>query len=309
MASPRTRGARLLAAVAIAAAVAAAGIRLARSPDEIEVRAVTVACNGYLLAGDLHRPRGADHPVVILLLHGSSPAGRRLALYPELARRLAARGYAVLNLDQRGHGESEGPAVVRTVEDVDWVADARVVSAQLDALVGQPVRARVLVGHSFGGGVAAAAGLTAPGVDRVVSIAPGRRLARRFSEERPEGLAYVQQRRTRDLGLETPIPLEVIPGMLARYDIEQFRGRAAPKPFLLIEGAREPEADLAFTRELVASMSGPVTHRVLPGADHYFGTAPVTAGADHRPEIENERVLNTLVDAIDRWLSEPASDR
>jgi len=267
----------------------------------LRIEPVTMVCNGWTLRGDLYVPAQGAGDTAILLLHGSTGRGRKLALYPELADRLCRRGFVVCNLDQRGHGESDGPKVVTTIEDLDFVSDARAAASELlERMAGRGVRRVVMVGHSFGGGVAAAAGLGSDEVAAVVSISPGRRIRERFfgNPSEKNGLGYVQRRRTDDLGLEQPIPIELIEPMLASYDIGQFRGARVSKPVLIVEGGREPADDLAFTRELVTSMNGPVEHRIIPDAKHYFGTELVRVDGEKRWVVERESVLNELASTV-----------
>jgi len=292
-----------MAGIAVLAAALGAVITVRRVPP-FTVKVVRTEVSGYALEGDLYRPRWCFRaPTAILFLHGSTPRGRRLALYPALCERLAARGYTVLNLDQRGHGASGGPRRVRSLQDVDFVGDARQVARRMPELIGRKPRALVVIGHSFGGGVAAAAGLTEPAVDRVVSISPGRRIEERFTPDAAQQLRYVQERRTRDLKLEEPLPLELVAPLLATYDIGQFRGAALAKPLLLIEGAREPRADLSYSRDWVATLTGPVTHVVLFGADHYFGAAVAETSAGDDWTIGKPEIVDALAETIDRWLA------
>ncbi len=289
---------------AAAAAMAAALLRRAtHPPPAFRVEPVRIAAGGYRLAGDLYRPRvPLRRSTAIVLLHGSNPRGASLALYPALSERLAARGHIVLNLNQRGYNGSEGPTRVQRLADLDFVGDAREVVRRLPDVLGGAPGEIVLAGHSFGGGVAAVAGLASPEVRRVISISPGRRIAELFNDTRPDRLSYVQRRRTEDLRLAEPIPIELVRPMLASYDVEQLRGRLLEKPILFVEGAREPADDLAFTRELVASLTGNVSHTVIPGADHYFGAGVVeTPGGDDWRVIRPE-ILEALADALDRWL-------
>lgn len=297
---------RLVLTALILAAVGAAAysIWLRRSPP-FTVRTVHVAVSGYELEGDLYLPRWRPWaPTAVLFLHGSTPRGRRLALYPSLCERLAERGYAVLNLDQRGHGASQGPRRVVSLDDVDFVGDARAVARRLSEVLGRRPRRIVLAGHSFGAGVAAAAGLAEPAVNAVVSISPGRRIEERFTPEAPEQLEYVRQRRSRDMKLEEPMPLELIQPMLTQWDIGRFKGAALPKPLLLIEGAREARGDLAFSRELVATISGPITHIVLPEADHYFGAVVIATPTGDDWTIGRPDIVAALAETIARWLRE-----
>lgn len=87
---------------------------------------------------------GADDATPVLLLHGITSSGRTWEwLVPELAER-----HRVLRLDFRGHGRS-GRAT-DAYDFAGYVADAAAVCEQVAA---QPC---IVIGHSLGGGTAAA---------------------------------------------------------------------------------------------------------------------------------------------------------
>lgn len=76
------------------------------------VRVVNFLSGGFKLEADFYLPvaRGEERLPAILLCHGFS--GVRTELLPEIARRFAAAGYAVLAPDYRGFGGSEGPVAL-----------------------------------------------------------------------------------------------------------------------------------------------------------------------------------------------------
>ncbi|MFI6598000.1 alpha/beta fold hydrolase [Nonomuraea sp. NPDC050536] len=98
---------------------------------------------------------------LIVLAHGM---GDNRSAFAELADRLAASGYRVASLDQRGHGESS----------TGWASYTRTDAAgDLLALVRHLGGPAVLVGHSFAGGAATIAAAQEPGlVTAVVEISP-----------------------------------------------------------------------------------------------------------------------------------------
>ncbi|MGH8568744.1 MAG: alpha/beta hydrolase, partial [Gammaproteobacteria bacterium] len=65
--------------------------------------------DGLKLAASIYTEDAGERRPAIVLLHGNTHRGRRLALYKVLASRLAERGYVVLTLDRAGFGESEDP--------------------------------------------------------------------------------------------------------------------------------------------------------------------------------------------------------
>lgn len=101
-----------------------------------------------------------DGPLIVLA-HGM---GDNRAAYREVAAGLAAAGYRVASVDQRGHGESSTgwPSYTRTDSAADLLAVVR--------HLGGPA---VLVGHSFtGGSVTIAAALEPESVTAIVEIGP-----------------------------------------------------------------------------------------------------------------------------------------
>ncbi|GGP53431.1 alpha/beta fold hydrolase [Saccharothrix coeruleofusca] len=98
---------------------------------------------------------------LVVLAHG---IGDNRSAYREVAAGLAAAGYRVANVDQRGHGESS----------TGWASYTRTDSAaDLLAVVRHLGGPAVLVGHSFAGGAATIAAAQEPElVGAVVEIAP-----------------------------------------------------------------------------------------------------------------------------------------
>lgn len=111
----------------------------------------------------LHARRwGAAGGELVVCLHGLAQHG---GIYEELGKRLAGSGYRVTSLDLRGHGAS-GP-------EPPWSLETHV-SDVLESLDAEEAAAATLVGHSFGGLVAAALAARAPErVSGLVLLDPG----------------------------------------------------------------------------------------------------------------------------------------
>jgi pimeloyl-ACP methyl ester carboxylesterase len=93
---------------------------------------------GLRLVGDCW---GRDDDPVVLLLHGT---GQTRHSWKKTGIRLAARGFRVVAIDTRGHGDS---AWARSAAEYDWDILAQDVRAVIDE-IGQPV---TVVGASLGG--------------------------------------------------------------------------------------------------------------------------------------------------------------
>ncbi len=255
--------------------------------------------DGLKLIGDLYTPRQTANGAGILFLHGSLPEGRNLLLYRLICENLAERGYYVFNLDQRGYGESEDPHKIENLKDLDFVGDATHAAEFFKSeLLPESVKTIIMIGHSFGGGVALVAGMRSPEVDRVVSISPGRRITARFMSNGANGLEYVQKRKSHDMDLDEFIPLELVGPMLMSYNIEQFEDSALTKPVLFIEGAKEPFEDLEFTQRFLNTLHGPVDYIRIDEATHYFGTKEILG----KWFLLDKGIVTLLVDKIDSWI-------
>ena len=254
------------------------------------------------IAGTLYTlsPLTGSHPAVVIS-HGGTRRGRRLALYTVAARKLAERGYIVLTFDFRGFGDSERPRRFENASDLDFVRD---VSAAADYLAALPRidPARIsAVGHSFGAGVAVAASLRDRRIGRAVSISPGRNTAKRFFGPGAPDPNYPSRRMSRDMGVDPPIPRALFDPHLKDYVAEAILDYPVHPPVLLVDGGKEPADDLAFLKDVAARMTGPKGYVTIPGADHYFGTRQDQVGTATMA-ASNEQVMDALVEALDAWL-------
>jgi pimeloyl-ACP methyl ester carboxylesterase len=123
------------------------------------------APDGAKLAASFYPPASAAPAPGVLLLH---VLGRNRHDWDSLAKDLQSRGYAVLALDLRGHGDSAGPA--------DWSKSPADVRAAWDVLAARPEVDPALcaiVGASIGANLALIVGANNPDVVTVVALSPG----------------------------------------------------------------------------------------------------------------------------------------
>lgn len=158
-------------------------------PPPFETRQFT-GPDGVALVADVAAARAAPAPTVVLL-HGG---GQTRHSWGTAARSLAARGYGVVNLDARGHGDS------------GWSTDGRYglerLALDLREVVATLPPPVALVGASMGGGTAltyVGRGLE-PAVAALVlvDIVPrveqsGAERIRAFMRANPEGFASVEE--------------------------------------------------------------------------------------------------------------------
>ncbi|MBO9377385.1 alpha/beta fold hydrolase [Sphingomonas histidinilytica] len=154
--------------------------------SEIETR--RFAAHGLTLVGDVGGPEGAP---AVVLLHGG---GQTRHSWAGTMQRLIAQGYRVINLDARGHGESDW-APDGSYRLSDMAQDLRMVLATL----GQPV---ALVGASMGGMTAfhAIGSSDRPIADALVMVdivlkpaEAGAKRIQAFMRAYPDGFASVEE--------------------------------------------------------------------------------------------------------------------
>jgi alpha/beta superfamily hydrolase len=278
--------------------------KIDRNPVQIQTTEVEFLSGNLHLWGTIYTPATSfgQYPAIVIC-HGGTKLGRKLALFIMMARTLAARGYVVLTFDFRGFGDSEDPHKFETFSDLDFVQDVSSALTYLSELKQVDTSKFYVVGHSFGAGVAVAAGLRDFRVKKVVSIAPGRGTKERFYGENAPDPDYPSSRISEDMKIRPPIPKDILDPHLKDYVAEVILDYPVHPPVLLVDGEHESEEDLAFLRDVYEQMSEPKGYVTIQSADHYFGTKREQDGSSGNIHY-NETIINELVDAIDHWFRE-----
>ena len=185
----------------------------------------------------------------IAFLHGLGAS--RLQLLP-VAAGLARRGYGVLLLDLRAHGESDGR---RTTLGLAERLDA---AAAIDFLATRPEVERgrlAAVGFSLGGMVLLPVAADDRRLAAVAVAGSYPSLAEMVRTDEPGARGEVALVALRAAGID--------PGAVRPIDAV---GRLAPRPLLLVYGSADPSAPLA--EGLRARARGPARLVILQGVDH-----------------------------------------
>ena len=218
----------------------------------------------------------------VVLLHGS---GSTRANVLDHASALASRGYGVLLVDARGHGDSGGHEM-----DFGWFGDADIAPA-VEYLRAAPdvTRDRIaLVGMSMGGEEAIGAAASIPAVRAVVAEGVTGRTGADWLPLRPPGIGrgfstvfYWVQDTTAAVLSRTSPPLELRTAVV----------RTAPRPVLVIAGGDVAQERVAGQR---LERAAPETVQLweVAGAGH-------TAGLRTAPEEWKARVGSFLDAALD----------
>jgi alpha-beta hydrolase superfamily lysophospholipase len=260
-------------------------------------------------------PDGVARRGSILLVHG---LGEHSGRYGHVAERLTALGLEACGYDLRGHGRSAGPRGSIPHDDA-LLEDLRVVFDDLDrrGRAAGDDAAPLLLGHSLGGTIAAAAtagGHVAPRA--LVLSSPA--LALHVSRARVAALSLAR-RLIPDRPLPNELPVEKLshdPREVAAYRADPLvHDRITPRMFGFLADAgatvRREAGLTAPTLLLVAGDDGIVAARgareLAAGLAPEIGTLHLYEDLYH--EIFNERepdrtrVLGDLTDWLERQLS------
>ena len=268
-------------------------------------RAVVFQSDGLRIAGSLYWPSGRPDGSAVILVHGNSPSGRRLGLYPLLARAVATRGYPVLTIDLRGFGESDEPG---TAAPDDWDArrDISAAVTYLGSLPGIDITRVYVVGHSMGGAYAVAAAATDDRIAGIAALSPPRRVDERILAPGAPDRDFFYRRFARVRAArghpEGHVPIGLFLHIARVWRLENYAGHfAAPghQPILLVDGGREAPEDRAFLRRLYRAMSPPKRYVTLSGSNHHANSTQVG-----RLVVYDARALAALADTIDAWLGQ-----
>ncbi|MEM8932942.1 MAG: alpha/beta fold hydrolase [Acidobacteriota bacterium] len=274
-------------------------------------RSVAIDYAGFTTHGDLYgtdRLADGDRPKAsVLLIHGNTARGRRLATYRALASRLAARGAVVFAYDQLGFGDSDdpfgrGPEAARLAYDRTALAVAALARFG-DETALDPERITV-VGHSGGALPALRLALDHPDVGSAVLIGPPRRVEERSNE--PVDVAYFAERfrATYRWVYERELPDWLLPehlGAEGPYSLEEHLvwptapglGEAGHVPLLFVDGGREDADELAYMEAFLDRIAEPRSLLRQERSDHYLNTSESLGWV-----VYDAAVVDELADAI-----------
>jgi len=261
------------------------------------IEPVRFRSDSYLLNGCIYIPEEENRKVIILS-HGFNRLGARHYLYKEMAERFAKLGYTVMSFDYRGFGYSESPEVVDEAKDLDFSADAKAAFYLVKERF-KSYKEFIIVGHSFGAGVAMKVGIEEPFLNKIVCISPGRRAMSLYFNDKPLlGVAWLQERIKEEMKIKQLIEPDLIRQIFIPITIDTFKDVRINKPILFIDGGEEPYEDLVFLREYVAYLNDPLkSYLTIPGAHHYFGVLAYT-------KIYDSTIIQQLIDSINNWINE-----
>jgi len=220
---------------------------------------VTIAADGVVLGGVLHRPDTTEPRPALIVLHGWLPAGSNGAATVEArAQRYAAEGYVALALAMRGWFPSGGAddCGLQQPDDVERAVE------WLRGLPGVQADRVGLVGFSQGGQVALLTAARDPRVRAVVAVFP---------------VTDVARWKTTTANADIPGYVTAVcepAGTGPRSPVTRAADIAAP--VLLVHGdadTRVPTEQSVRMRDALAAAGRRVQLLLVPGAQHGFTAA------------------------------------
>lgn len=297
---------------------------------------VQIPVGGYVLAGTLLTPREGrgPHPAVVLIT-GSGQQTRDETLpiaglekyrpFRQIAEGLAAAGFAVLRVDDRGAGLSSGGETVAQATTRDFAADVRAQVAWLRARRDVSPGRVALLGHSEGATIASMVAAADRRIAAVVMMAgPGKKGEAVLLAQLEDMLsrnpvltpaqrdsARTRQRATfQELRSRMPIASGGNPGeawlreFLAHDPLAT--ARQVRQPLLILQGERDRQVEADNATLLAGAVQGAgnadVTVRVLPGLNHLFLPAATGAVSEYST-LETVDIGEDVLGVLRDWLT------
>jgi putative redox protein len=226
---------------------------------------------GVTLAATLFLPNEAAWPPpwpAVIVLHGF--AGSQ-ASHAEFGEFLAAHGFAVLTLDQRGHGGSGG------LMDAGILDDVGAALRFLPSVPGIDRRRIAVRGSSMGGNIAIHAADRYAQIAAVVAACPATE-----AMMEPWVASGRAEEESTALGLTVRLDREGLLSYLRSHDVRQAVAALSPRPLLLIQAKGDETVPYLSTVALFEAAREPKRLLLLEGGDH--------RSAQHDPAVHRETV-------------------
>jgi alpha-beta hydrolase superfamily lysophospholipase len=250
----------------------------------------------------------------VVVAHGYAEHSDR---YHHVAETLTSAGWAVLALDHRGHGRSQGRRAV--TDRLGWLLDD--LDLVVDRATGVPAGARpVLLGHSMGGGLAAAYAISYPGklsalvlsgpalgmaatmsapqrlaVKALSAVAPGLGTVKLDAGAVSRDPAVVAAYESDPMVYRGKVPARTAREMLRASDLVAERAGELELPLLIVAGSEDSLVPLEGSRRLERHAgSGDKTLTVYDGLYHEVFNEP-----------EGDKVLADVVAWLDDHVARP----
>jgi pimeloyl-ACP methyl ester carboxylesterase len=237
----------------------------------METEALSLASDGLTIAAQVHWPdAGTPRPLPALVVcHGFGSCKENHTAFADLA---AARGWAVLTFDWRGHGASDGCVDSRAINDVGAALAWLRAHPAIDAT-------RIVVrGSSMGGYFAIHAACQWPDVAGCVALnPPDESMLLALLRDARDPSTYFGQWRAAGQGFPRIMGCD-FSCWLESNTIRNAVARIAPRPLLLIHCRGDEVVPVQITEELYALAGDPKACWLLEGGDHRFAAQDPDTG-------------------------------
>src|SRR5437764_4969511 len=236
---------------------------------------VTIPAKGYTLAGTLLLPKNAKRPLpAVLTITGSGQETRDEPVpFPHLvgyrpmrqiAETLAARGIAVLRVDDRGVGGSGGLDTLMTATSSSFADDTRAEVVYLRTRSEIDPKRIALVGHSEGGMIAPMVAAGDPQIAAIVSMAgDGKRGDLISMEQVKDALDHMPGVTPEIKAQQIALEQEAINAVQSGADLSKFPAQVR-LPWLKEFWTYDPQATIRKVRQPILLLQGSLDHQITP---------------------------------------------
>jgi dipeptidyl aminopeptidase/acylaminoacyl peptidase len=299
---------------------------------------VTINAKGFTLAGTLLLPKvaaGARPFPAVITITGSGqetrdepvpiPGLEKYGIMRQVAETLAARGIAVLRVDDRGVGSSTGLETLQTATSRDFADDVRAEVAYLRSRPEIDAKRIALLGHSEGGNIAPMVAADDPQIAAIVIMAGS---AKRGDQITIEQLNEMLERNTtmtaEEKNKQRAEQQEIINAVRTGGDLSKYPAqvrlpwikefwtydplptiRRVRQPVLILHGAldRQVTVEQAGMLEQAARAAGnhDVTVRLFPNLNHLFLPAKTGAFSEYST-LSTSTVGEDVLKILGNWL-------
>ena len=299
---------------------------------------VTVEAKGFTLGGTLLLPKEGKRPFpAVITITGSGqqtrdeylqiPGLEKYRPFRQVAEALAARGIAVLRVDDRGVGKSKGAETLANSTSADFADDVR---AQVEYLRKRsdidPARI-ALVGHSEGGIIAPMIAASDPRIAAIVLLAGTARrgdaiLAYQMNQGVDNDETLIEEAKAKKRAENQEMLRKIAEGGDEPSAPERLRGawmryfmtydplptiRKVRQPILILQGAldRQVTADQADMLERAAREAGnkDVTLRAYPDLNHLFLPAKTGSPVEYS-SLSTNAIGGDVINLLGDWLQQ-----
>jgi dienelactone hydrolase len=302
---------------------------------------VAINAKGFTLAGTLLLPKTSalrPFPAVITITGSGQetrdepipiPGLEKYGIMRQIAETLAARGIAVLRVDDRGVGSSTGLETLQTATSRDFADDVRAEVAYLRSRTEIDPKRIALVGHSEGGNIAPMVAADDTQIAAIVLMAGSAKRGDQISiEQLNEMLERDTTMTAEEKNKQRAEQQEIINAVRAGGDLSKYPAqvrlpwikefwtydplptiRRVRQPILILHGAldRQVTVEQAGMLEQAARDAGnhEVTVRLFPNLNHLFlpaGTGAFSEYSTLSTSTVGEDVLKILGDWLEAKL-------